>query len=181
MIQIAKPFIGPDLVPLIQAVRFVLRQKLLNPAPVPFIFEATESAAQHNWEILKRHDKNLGKAIDAYPKSPLSYGSEFCPTGIIEGLFRRYHLWGRLLKILESGVDYPLIPIDPDIEKLDLIEALEKGNSKGYKENPQVMEELITGDVEHAFSLVIPSDKVIEIEGAQVAPMNVATQNSIDE
>jgi hypothetical protein len=181
MIKIENPFPTPDPLPLIQAVRFVLGQKLSNPTPVPFIFEATESAAQHNWKILESHDKNLGKAISAYPRSPLSYGSEFRPTGILEGLFRRYPLWDRLLKILESGVDYPLIPIDPDIEKLDLIEALEKGNSKGAKENPKVMEELINGDVIHAFSLVIPSDKVIEIEGAQVAPMNVANQNSIDE
>jgi hypothetical protein len=62
-----------------------------------------------------------------------------------------------------------------------LIEALENGNSKGAQENPAVMEDLIKGDVEHGFSLVIPRDKVMEIVGAQVAPMNVANQNSINE
>jgi hypothetical protein len=181
MIAIKKPFIDPDPLPLIQAVRFILSTKLSNPSPVPFIFEATEAAAKHNWEILEKHDRNLGEAIDAHPRSPLSYGSEFRPTGIIEGLFRRYPLWDRLLKILECGVDYPLTPIDPKIAQLDLIEALSKGNSKGAKENPAVMESLCTGDVEHGFSLVIPSDKVILIKGAQVAPMNVANQNSINE
>jgi hypothetical protein len=94
--------------PLIQAVRFILSAKLSNSSPVPFIFKAKEAAAKHNWEILERHNGNLGKAIDAYPKSPLSYGSEFCPTGIIEDLFCRYPLWDQLIKILECGVNSTL-------------------------------------------------------------------------
>eukprot|EP00978_Attheya_sp_CCMP212_P014605 scaffold37341_cov51-Attheya_sp.AAC.1 len=42
------------------------------------------------------------------------------------------------------------------------------------------MEDLIKGDVEHGFLLVIPRDKVMEIVGAQVAPMNGENQNSIN-
>eukprot|EP00978_Attheya_sp_CCMP212_P040159 scaffold216241_cov30-Attheya_sp.AAC.2 len=127
-----------------QAIRFVLQAKLSNPAPVPFIFEATEAAASHNWSILSsRYNKEIRQAIEENPKSPLSYWSEFRPTSIIECLFRRYPLWDRLLHILDFGVDYPLTPIDPDIAKLDLIEALEKGNSKGAQANPEIMEDLI--------------------------------------
>eukprot|EP00978_Attheya_sp_CCMP212_P043698 scaffold289740_cov38-Attheya_sp.AAC.1 len=147
-----------------EAIRCVLQAKLSNPAPVPFIFESTVVAA-----------------IEGNPKSPLSYGSEFRPTSIIECLFRRYPLWDRLVHILDFGVDCLLTPtIDPEISKLNLVEALEKGNSKGAQANPEVMEDLIKGDVQHGVLLGIPRDKIMEIIGAQVAPMNVANQNSIN-
>jgi hypothetical protein len=159
MIQVPQPIPNPDPLPLMQAIHFVLQAKLSNLAPVPFIFEATEAAARHNWSILSTsYNKEIRQAIKGNPKSPLSYGSEFCLTSIIECLFQIYPLWDCLVHILEFvGKDYPLTPIDPEIAKLDLIKALEKVNSKGAQANPKVMEDLIKGDVDHGFFLSSPA------------------------
>ena len=60
-------------------------------------------------------------------------------------------------------------------------EALEKGNHGGANKNPALLRELVEKDVTHGYSLPIPLQKVEKIPGSILAPMNIQTQNTIDE
>ena len=54
----------------------------------------------------------------------------------------------------------------------DLNEALTFGNHKGLDQHPELLKELVQKDIKHGYGLVIPPI---------LAPMNIATQNSIDD
>eukprot|EP00978_Attheya_sp_CCMP212_P023022 scaffold69703_cov50-Attheya_sp.AAC.3 len=83
--------------------------------------------------------------------------------------------------ILTNGATFPLEPLGEELRKEDLAEALLIGNHKGAMKQPQVLENLMAEDIFRGYSLPIPLGKVIEIDGAIMAPQNVARQNTIDE
>jgi hypothetical protein len=45
--------------------------------------------------------------------------------------------------ILTNGATFPLEPLDEELRKKDLAEALEMGNHKGAMKQPQVLENLM--------------------------------------
>eukprot|EP00978_Attheya_sp_CCMP212_P039055 scaffold199454_cov24-Attheya_sp.AAC.1 len=83
--------------------------------------------------------------------------------------------------ILSNGATFPLEPLDEELRKKDLEEALAMGDHKGAMKQPQALENLMAEDVFRGYSLPIPLEKVTEIAGAIMAPQNVARQNNIDE
>ena len=60
-------------------------------------------------------------------------------------------------------------------------EALEFGNHKGAKQNPELLLELVSKDVKHGYAVTFPLSKAVSIQGISLAPMNIMHQNSIDE
>ena len=46
--------------------------------------------------------------------------------------------------------------------------------------NPELLRKLVEKDIIHAYSLVLPLDKIIRIPDALMAPMNIMKQNTID-
>lgn len=141
----------------------------------------SEEAAERNWMVLKKYDKNLGVALEAQSNSPLGYGSEFRSAATLRPLLRLHPLWDRLERILQQGVDFPLEELPNDVRKRDLLEAIEFGNHKGAIKNSQLLEEKLRVEVEHGYQLVLPLMKVQQLEGALMAPMNIADQNTINE
>ena len=121
----------------------------------------------------------MGNAIAAEKDSPLSYGSEFRPWKLLESIFSLHPLWPRLQSILNIGSSFPLEPLSREIRKKDLAEAIEYGNHKGVDRNRKFFVKLIKTDVTNGYSLIIPLDKVINIENALMAPMNIAEQSTI--
>ena len=71
--------------------------------------------------------------------------------------------------------------LDEDKRKEDLEEALEYGNHKGACNNPELLRALVEKDVKYAYSLVIPLDKIKSIPEICIAPVNIASQWTIDE
>ena len=63
----------------------------------------------------------------------------------------------------------------------DLKEALAFGNHKGPIKNQKLLRKLVEKDIVHGYGLVLPLDKITEISGVLVAPMNIMNQNTIDE
>ena len=57
----------------------------------------SQDSANLNWEILKRSDLSLEKALNEEQHSQLGYGSEFRPVKILEPLLNRDPLWARLV------------------------------------------------------------------------------------
>jgi hypothetical protein len=62
--------------------------------PSEFRFEWSADAAAHNWELLRRHDRDLGAALRAQPFSTLTFGSEFRPAHFLAPLLSSHPLWG---------------------------------------------------------------------------------------
>ena len=80
---------------------------------------------------------------------------------------------------MDQGVNFPLEPLSNKLRKQDLKEAIKFGNHKGVKKHEKCFKELMEKDVKHGYSLIIPLEKVYEIEGALMSPSNVAEQNTI--
>jgi len=141
----------------------------------------TDEAAQHNLQVLSEHDMSLEKAIQAQVGSPVSYGSEFRPVDILEGVFGQHPNWKRMKQILTTGSSWPLDELDYSIRKQDLEEALTFGNHKGATQQPDLLHQLVCKDVTYGYALPLPLDAIRNIPGVLMAPMNIQRQNTIDE
>ena len=71
--------------------------------------------------------------------------------------------------------------LSTEVKLKDLKDAIEFGNHKGAKNNPDILRKLVEKDIIHAYSLVLPLDKIIRIPDVLMAPMNVMKKNTIDE
>ena len=83
--------------------------------------------------------------------------------------------------ILTNGSTWPLEDLDKNSRAIDIEEALEKGNHGGASKNPELLRKLVEKDVTYGYSLPVPLQKVSKMPGAILAPMNIQTQNTIDE
>jgi len=182
--------IGPHTLPSSNAAEWpanllsIVETVLANPIPrmneTQFQFKPTLDAAKHNWQILQQY-ANLGEAINAEGNSPLRYGSEFRSPSSLERIFTHHPLWPRLRNILSSGIKFPLSPLPNHIRRKDTEEAINFGNHKGATTHKQFFTQLLHKDIKHGYSLVIPIEAVLKIEGALMAPLNVVEQHTISE
>jgi hypothetical protein len=113
--------------------------------------------------------------------TPLGYGSEFRPISILEPLLHQHPYWEKFKTLLTLGSDWPLDPITEETRILDLTEALQFGNHKEAVKNPSLLTSLILDDVKHGFALPLPLEKIQRVRGALLAPLNIASQDTIDE
>ena len=60
-------------------------------------------------------------------------------------------------------------------------EALSFRNNKGAVRNTILLSKLIENDAIHGYGLFLPLSKIDRIPGVLLAPMNIMTQNTIDE
>lgn len=146
-----------------------------------FKFELTREAALKNYLVLLKNNRDLGLALDTQQDTPLGYGSEFRKVPVLEPLLCNHPNWARLKGILTSGSTWELEDISEEERMSDLNEALARGNHKGAKQKPDKLMKLVQKDVDYAFGLVIPLEKITTIPGICLAPVNIAPQNTIDE
>ena len=147
----------------------------------PFQFKHTTEAAAHNSSILAQHNFDLVATMDAHAQGThLQYGSEFRPSIDLEELLQHHPLWMRTQAILDSGSKMPLQPMDPLLEQEDLLLGLKRGNYKGATLRVPLLIKLVTKDVTHAFALPISTDSAEKIKDGRWAPLNIASQWTID-
>ena len=158
---------------------------LASESPCPdapdFCFEMTLEAAEKNFLVLKRHGFNLSKAIEAQSNTPVGYGSKFRKPLILSPLLGNHPLWPMMESILENGAQWPTDPILEEERIADVKEALQFGNHKGAKSQPELLKKLVTGDVIHGYSLPLPLDKIERIPHVCMAPLNIQAQWTISE
>ena len=111
----------------------------------------------------------------------MGYGSEFRPVDILEPLLRLHPYWPKVKSLLTQGSIWPLHDISEEGRKQDVEEALEFGNHKQAQLHPELLTSLIVDDVTHGFALPLPLEKITRIKGILIAPMNIASQDTIDE
>ena len=83
--------------------------------------------------------------------------------------------------ILENGSAWPLEELEESKRATDMKEALSFVNHKGAVRNPILLRKLIEKDVVHGYGWVLPLSKIDRIPGVLLVPMNIMTQNTIDE
>ena len=84
-------------------------------------------------------------------------------------------------KILENGSAWPLEELEESKRATDIKETLYFGNYKGAVRNRIFISKLIEKDVVLGYELVLCFGKIDQIPGVLLAPMNIMTQNTIDE
>ena len=87
---------------MIRTIKSILASNSPCPDAPEFCFEMTLEAAEKNFLVLKRHDFDLGKAIEAQATSPVGYGSEFRKPEILSPLLGNHPLWPMMRSILEN-------------------------------------------------------------------------------
>ena len=166
---------------LIQIIKSILATNLPQPETPEFVFELTREAALKNFCILLRHKMDLGAAIEHQQQSPIGYGSEFRPTNILEPLLYLHPYWSKVKSLLTHGSSWPLREISETSRQQDVEEALAFGNHKQAEMNPELLTSLIVDDVTHGFALPLPLEKIARLPGVLIAPLNIASQDTIDE
>jgi hypothetical protein len=154
----------------LRTIRAIISSLLPEYESPEFTFAMNRQAAEKNWTVLQSYTGDLRAALDAPKQSQLGYGSEFRPHKILEPLFSSHVLWPNMKEILTNGASFPLEPLDEELRKQDLAEAITMGNHKGAMKQPQVLENLMGEDVFRGYSLPIPLEKVTEIDGVIMAP-----------
>ena len=72
-----------------ETVRQVAAANVRVPTASPFRFELTAEAAAHNTGILESFDYDLASAIDAFPGTTISPGSELRPPEQLQPLLNK--------------------------------------------------------------------------------------------
>ena len=166
---------------LIEICEFILNSNDKKMKKPSFVFEMSQNAAMKNWSIVEKNNKNFSKALDCEMDTQLAYGSEFKDVKLLEMIFKNHPLWPKMKIHLSSGSSYPLTNLDPEKQKEDLIEALDFGNHKGVDKHDELFNEIMEEEVRRGWVLPIPRQKVLEIDRAIMAPMNIASQFGINE
>ena len=104
----------------------------------------TEEAAQHNFCVLSKYEKDLDRALEAQEESPLGYRSEFRATSSLQLVFGCHPNWQWMKTILEVGSDWPMEDLDPKCKSADVMKALEFGNHRGATKNPELLKNLVS-------------------------------------
>lgn len=152
-------------------------------AKTPWLFSQTQQAAEHNSRLLATFNFDVHAATQATPNSSMIYGSEFKPTTHLAPLLQHHPKWTTFKSILDNGAEYPLHPITEKERLEEITQMRAYGNHKSAQsaENAAALESSFSKEVE--FQWAIPLDPAIleHIPGAQVAPLGVAIQWTVDE
>jgi hypothetical protein len=146
-----------------------------------FVFKKCLQAAHYNAQILERNDYNLDQVIRRQHPSQLSYGSEFRPTGMLEGLLRDHPLWNRLKEILDNGASFPLDPIADEIRRIDLSYHQDRGNHQALKKYASYIDPVIEEEIDRGFALPLPINCLSKLPKASLAPLGCHKQTTISE
>ena len=130
--------------------------------------------------IIKSHG-SLEAAISAQHNSPITYGSEFRPTSILQPLMHRHPIWEKTSHILNNGTTFPLTQINDTIRHKDLLAALEYKNHKSAHPITSSLAKHMSTEIEHGWSLPLPPNFALELKGAEIAPHGMVKQNTITE
>jgi hypothetical protein len=149
--------------------------------PTAFQFQWTESAAQHNLDILAAADYDLERAIASQPGSIVTPGCEFRPISLLRPLIGHHPLWPLASEWLTSGVVFPTTPLSEDDRLTDLHAMMARGNHQSAKLRADRLETMMQSEVQHGWQLPLPPDASFLIPGAVIAPMGLVLQTTINE
>jgi len=148
---------------------------------VRFTFERSKAAAVHNAKILEEFDFDLEKSILSMHPSPISFGSEFKSSRDLEELLQQHPHWPHIKDVLDKGTSFPLLPISEEDRTKDLDYHLGRGNHKSASKLKEMLDPLISEEIQRGFALPLPLDLIHKISKASLAPQGCHKQEGIDE
>jgi hypothetical protein len=152
-----------------------------RPTQPDFTFNLkTKAAVKNHLVLMKKYNDNRRVLLEAQRNSIVGYGSEFRDIDTLQKIFGRHPNWTWMSKILESGSEWPLKPLDEELRCNNINAALTFRNHKGTSLQPELLQKLDSKDVHFGHCLPLPLDKTREIPGNLLAPMNIQKQNTIN-
>jgi hypothetical protein len=134
-----------------------------------FQFSMSHAEAANNLSFLYQHDFHMNIASAAQPISPVSFGSEFRPSCMLEPVFEHHTLWSKVKNILSEGALFPLNPIDKVDHDMNNAFMIDHGNHKSAVKFEDEFLPMIKGKVRRCFGLVPPPSTLRAI--FQTAPL----------
>ena len=182
-----EPVIGPD--DTFSPPAWFLREIHIiaaEPSPTPtkssVRFDVSKDAAEHNASLLREIDYDFQRLFQAQTGSILAFGSEFRRLEQLSPLLRQHPGFTELAEVLITGMPYRYSrEITEEETETEVLAMLARVNHKSAKEEPEIVEKLLTKDVVHGFTMVIPIELVPLIPNAMVQPVGLAKQWTLDE
>lgn len=163
-------------------IKAVSRLKEPTPAKVPFIFERTQAAAEHNSKIIQLHGYDLGSCFNSMRNSTLSPGSEFRNIKHLEALIGRHPYWHNLEQTLTQGAFPPPKAEPHDQARIKENEAqVLRGNHKSAKDNRDILHNHIDKHLKKGYAIPITVSTALKLRHSRILPMSIQHQHSIDE
>jgi hypothetical protein len=163
----------------------IIEQIIHSNSPCPekpeFCFEMKLEAVKKNFLTLKRHNLDLGAAVQAQSKSPVGYGSEFWKPSVLAPLLGNHPLWALMKAIPNNGPQWLIDPITKEERIGNVKEALKFGNHKGATSQPDLLLQLVSGDEKYGYAIPLLINKVSQIPHICMAPLNIQAQWTINE
>ena len=154
-----------------------------TPTAGPFRFEYSKEAAEFNSEVFRRAGYDLATIIRSSPGSTISYGSELRPLSQVSALLSHQPLFDRFRSNHTNGIRYAFKTEMEDDNRLRILHAtIERGNHKSAlapEARPHVTKSMKS--VDYGFAIPISVDCIPKIAGAEVYPLGLQQQTTIDE
>ena len=160
----------------LEAIRRVIETPPVPRSATPFIFEFSTEAAEHNAELLRRHNFNVHAAVYGDRSSILYFGAEFRSIAQFRTFLEGHPLWHRMEQTLRFGARYPLLPLDDATQQQDLEAAIEYGNHKSARKHGTAVLAALRNEVKRGWQLPLPLWAVWKIPRAVIAPVGMAEQ-----
>ena len=123
------PTVTPDW--LLDTIRTILNEKTKPPSSVPLWFEQSAQAAEHNMQVLQQYGNNIDACVQGYPRSIISYRSEYWDPTSLQSLLMHHPWWPNLLLILTSESKWLVAAAcDDNTQQAKNNEFIEWGNHK---------------------------------------------------
>jgi hypothetical protein len=125
-----------------------------TPSPTPtkssVRFDVSREAADHNASLLRAIDYDFQNFFQQQAGTTLAFSSEFRPIEQIRPLLRRHPGFPELAEVLVTGMPYRYSrEITEKEREQEVLAMLVRGNHKSAKEEPEIVEKLLTKDVVH--------------------------------
>jgi hypothetical protein len=164
----------------------ILHQTMATPCQHPskpiFEFNLSVKAAKKNFIILTCiFGGNLHKALHAQHGSLLSYGSKFKQILILEPIFGFHPSWTKIKTVLIYGLTWSLLLLNDSNQLNNIDDALAFGDHKGATQQPELLLKLIWDNIDQGFTLPLPLNKIKQLLGILLAPLNIQLQKTINE
>ena len=163
------------------AIRSCLHTKPRLIRSAQFRFDTSDTSLTHNWSVIESHSCDFHTIMAAHADTPLGFGSEFRLPSTLAPILHHHPWWERLHRTLTSGAELFAPLPDENARRLDLAEAMAFGNHSGATDQPDLLRDILRQEITKGWQIPIPMDRLPYLPGCVLTPLNIVTQDTINE
>ena len=181
--QLIRPLTSGNWKAFLEVVQRVAKTPATTPNKSEFIFEFSQAAARNNSMIMRRHGYDLAKAIQAYPNTTISPGSELRTFDLLDTLLSHHPNFERFKENSTKGIDYDISELPEEERVKELIDQIERGNHKSAltQEAEPIVSKLMSEDVTLGYAIPITKRCLIKLKEAELYPCGLQHQMTVNE